>query len=66
MVYSFLKEVKPKNTTTSVRIFECASEKLEHCIRNITKIDGTVQETIVQASNSGDYCSFLAEYTYVH
>ena len=40
----FLKEAKLKNSTTSVRLFECVSEKLEHCIRNITKTDGTCYE----------------------
>ena len=39
LVSSFLREAELKNDTTSVRVIECVSEKLDHCVRNITKID---------------------------
>ena len=52
-------------------VIECVSEKLEHCIKNITKIDDTIQEAIIQAgynrvAQSGDDIRFLSEYIYLH
>ena len=47
LVSSFLREAELKNDTTSVKVIKCVSEKLDHYIRDITKIDNTIQEAIV-------------------
>ena len=47
LVSSFLREAELKNDTTSIKVIKCVSEKLGHYIRNITKIDSTIQEAIV-------------------
>ena len=55
LVNSFLREAELKDDTTSIRVIECVSEKLEYCIRNITKIDDTIQEAIIQAQSGHSY-----------